>query len=129
MEIAPWLQAGFWGTVAGAALLLGAAAGYWFRVPPRLVAAIMAFGSGVLISALSFELMDEAFRTGGFGATALGFPGRRPGHHTPANWWLAHGGARHEKNVHASSRAKPSTAAAGWRSRSAPCSTGFPSRS
>jgi ZIP family zinc transporter len=33
----------------------------------------MAFGSGVLISALSFELMEEAVETGGFAATAAGF--------------------------------------------------------
>jgi ZIP family zinc transporter len=91
-----WLQAGFWGLVAGAALLVGAAVGYRFKVPARLVAAIMAFGSGVLISALSFELMDEAFRTGGFPATALGFLGGAV-IYTLANWWLAHGGARHRK--------------------------------
>lgn len=33
----------------------------------------MAFGSGVLISALSFDLMEEAIESGGFGATAAGF--------------------------------------------------------
>src|SRR4051794_27366857 len=33
----------------------------------------MAFGSGVLISALSFDLMDEAYRHGGFGSAAAGF--------------------------------------------------------
>lgn len=91
-----WLQAGFWGLVAGAALLLGAAVGYRVPVPPRLVAAIMAFGSGVLISALSFELMDEAYRTGGFAATALGFLGGATVY-TLVNWWLSHGGAKHRK--------------------------------
>ena len=97
MEYVPmWLQAGGWGLVAGAALFIGALAGYHFQVPARLVAAIMAFGSGVLISALSFELMDEAFRTGGFQATALGFLGGALAY-TLANWWLAHGGARHRK--------------------------------
>jgi zinc transporter, ZIP family len=44
-------------------------------VPTRLVAAVMAFGSGVLVSALSFELMDEAYSQGGFDSTALGFLG------------------------------------------------------
>lgn len=97
MEHLPmWLQAACWGLVAGAALLLGAVAGYRFRMPARMVAAIMAFGSGVLISALSFELMEEAFRTGGFPATALGFLGGAAGY-TLANWWLAHAGARHRK--------------------------------
>jgi len=97
MEQVPmWLQAGFWGLVAGAALLLGAAVSYWVKVPARLVAGIMAFGSGVLISALSFELMDEAFRTGGFASTAVGFLGGAAVY-TLANWLLAHHGAKHRK--------------------------------
>lgn len=68
-----FLQAGIWGFIAGAALLIGAAIAYFFQVSQRIIAAIMAFGSGVLISALSFELMDDAFKTGGFGSTAIGF--------------------------------------------------------
>lgn len=73
MAVPTWLQAGLWGLLAGGALLVGAAVGYRFAVPQRLIAAIMAFGSGVLISALSFELMEHAFRTGGFASTAVGF--------------------------------------------------------
>lgn len=91
-----WVQAGFWGFVAGAALLLGAGAGYYLKVPERLIAAIMAFGSGVLISALSFELVDEAYRQGGFEATAFGFLGGSAVY-TAANWILSHRGARHRK--------------------------------
>ncbi len=91
-----WLQAGFWGLVAGGALLLGAAAGYHLKVPQRLIAAVMAFGSGVLISALSFELMEHAFHTGGFASTAAGFLGGAAVY-TAANWWLSHRGARHRK--------------------------------
>jgi len=70
-----WAQAGFWGLVAGAALILGAGVGYYLKVPQRLIAAIMAFGSGVLISALSFELIAEAYDKGGFGSMAAGFLG------------------------------------------------------
>jgi zinc transporter, ZIP family len=91
-----WAQAGIWGFVAGAALLVGAAVAYWVRVPQRLIAAIMAFGSGVLISALSFELMEEAYKKGGFDATALGFLGGAAVY-TAANWVLAHHGAKHRK--------------------------------
>ncbi|MBB3222125.1 ZIP family metal transporter [Pseudoduganella umbonata] len=94
--IALWAQAGFWGLVAGSALLLGAAAGYWIRVPQRLIAAIMAFGSGVLISALSFDLMEEAFRQGGFNATAVGFLGGAIVF-TVANRVLSSFGAKHRK--------------------------------
>ena len=35
----------------------------------------MAFGAGVLISALAFELMDEAYKHSGFNSTAIGFVG------------------------------------------------------
>jgi ZIP family zinc transporter len=91
-----WTQAGLWGAVAGSALLIGAAVAFWLRVPTRLVAAIMAFGSGVLISALSFELMDEAFRRGGIDSTGLGFLAGAAVY-TAANWWLSHQGARHRK--------------------------------
>jgi ZIP family zinc transporter len=101
-----WAQAGFWGFVAGAALLIGAAAGFFLKVPERLIAAIMAFGSGVLISALSFELMDEAYRQGGFGATAYGFLGGAAVY-TAANWYLNHRGAKHRKR---SGKQQPSEA-------------------
>lgn len=91
-----WLEAGFWGCVAGSALLLGAAVGYLARVPQRLIAAIMAFGSGVLISALSFDLMDEAYHRGGFAATACGFLGGAAVY-TAVNVFLARLGAKHRK--------------------------------
>lgn len=91
-----WLQAGLWGLLAGGALLIGAMAGYRLNVPQRLIAAIMAFGSGVLISALSFELMEHAFHTGGFASTAAGFLGGAAVY-TAANWWLSHRGARDRK--------------------------------
>ena len=55
------LQAGLWGLVSGSALLIGALAGWFLPMPRRVVASIMAFGAGVLISALSFDLMDEAW--------------------------------------------------------------------
>lgn len=90
------LLAGFWGLVAASALLIGAAIGYFASVPQRAIAAIMAFGSGVLISALSFNLMDEAYKTGGFGGTALGFVAGAA-IYTVANVILARRGARHRK--------------------------------
>ncbi len=91
-----WIQAGFWGVVTGMALLIGAAFGYFARVPQRLIAAIMAFGSGVLISALSFDLMDKAYGQGGMDSTTVGFLGGAAVY-TLANWLLAHRGAKHRK--------------------------------
>ncbi len=91
-----WMQALGWGWVAGAALVLGAAVGWYARVPQRGVAAVMALGAGVLISALSFELMDEAQARGGFASTAAGFLGGAVAY-TLANRWLAARGAKHRK--------------------------------
>ena len=91
-----WLQAGFWGAVAGSALLIGAGLGFYAKISPRVIAAVMAFGSGVLISALSFDLMDEAFERGGFDSTAVGFIAGSAVY-TAANWYLARQGAKHRK--------------------------------
>ena len=91
-----WLQAGVWGLLAGSALLIGAAIGYFTDVPQRAIAAVMAFGSGVLISALAFDLMDEAYRRGGFVSAAVGFIGGAAVY-TAANWVLAKNGAKHRK--------------------------------
>jgi zinc transporter, ZIP family len=49
------IQAGLWGLLSGSALVLGAAVGAFVALPQRVIAAIMAFGAGVLISALSFD--------------------------------------------------------------------------
>ncbi len=88
--------AGFWGFVGGSALILGAAIAWFATLPQRLIASIMAIGSGVLISAVAFDLMDEAFRQGGFDATALGFLGGAAVY-TAANIVVSRRGARHRK--------------------------------
>lgn len=63
----------FWGLVGGIALLLGAAIAWFWAMPPKILGAIMAFGSGVLISAVAFELVEEANdTTEGNWAVALG---------------------------------------------------------
>ena len=55
------LEALAWGAVGGASLVLGAVAGLLASPSQRVIGLIMAFGSGVLISALAFELTQEAF--------------------------------------------------------------------
>jgi ZIP family zinc transporter len=91
-----WLQAGSWGLLSGSALIIGAAMGYYLKIAQRWVAAVMAFGSGVLISALSFDLMDEAYKTGGFGAAAIGFVSGSV-IYTAANILVSRAGAKHRK--------------------------------
>jgi ZIP family zinc transporter len=91
-----WVQAGAWGALAGGALVVGAAVAWFVRVPRPVVASVMAFGAGVLISALSFDLVDEAETTGGLTATACGFLAGAVTY-VLANVALARRGARHRK--------------------------------
>lgn len=90
------VTAGLWGLVGGSALILGAAIPYLVTLPQRLIAAIMAIGSGVLISAVAFDLMDEAYAQGGFDSTAAGFVGGAAVY-TLANIIVSRQGARHRK--------------------------------
>lgn len=66
------LEAAWWGFVGGASLLLGAALALVVRVPTRVIGLVMAFGAGVLVSAVAFELTDEAYRAAGGPAAAAG---------------------------------------------------------
>src|SRR4051812_50226375 len=81
-----WVEAGLWGLLGGGALVLGALIAWFVRVPPTVIASVMAFGSGVLISAGALDLMQGAAHTGGPGPTGLGLPPRAradPAAHAP----------------------------------------------
>lgn len=66
------LWAAFWGFVGGFALLVGALVGVYARASSRVIGLIMAFGAGVLISALAFELTHEAYQRAGGPAVIIG---------------------------------------------------------
>jgi hypothetical protein len=66
-------EAFLWGSVAGSSLVLGGLIALRFPISRRLLGLIMAFGAGVLISAVAFELVHEAFETSaGDGGVAFG---------------------------------------------------------
>jgi ZIP family zinc transporter len=91
-----WLHAGLWGLVAGSALVLGSLVGYSVRLPRAVIAGVMAFGSGVLISALSFELMEDAYREAGVWPMTIGFfAGALI--YSLANGFLSRHGGKHRK--------------------------------
>jgi ZIP family zinc transporter len=50
-----------WGFVASVPLLLGSIVALVTKLPKSVIATIMAFGSGVLVAALAFSLIEEAF--------------------------------------------------------------------
>lgn len=49
-----------WGAVAASSLVIGALLAFWFHISVKWVGLIMAFGAGVLISAVAFDLVQEA---------------------------------------------------------------------
>lgn len=54
----------FMGLIASSAFPIGVALGLLFRIPNRILASIVAFGAGVLVVALTVELMTEAVEEG-----------------------------------------------------------------
>lgn len=56
------IEAAAWGSVAASALPLGSLFAVRYTLSTRAVGAIMAFGAGTLITAVTFELVDQAFR-------------------------------------------------------------------
>ncbi|GAA1729448.1 ZIP family metal transporter [Microcella frigidaquae] len=67
------LAAGAVGLGAASFLLIGAAIGWLMQVPTGVVAGVMAFGAGALISTLAYELVGEAHAVGGLAPTIGGF--------------------------------------------------------
>ncbi len=76
--------------------MLGALVAWLVRVPALIAYAVMAFGAGVLVSALAFDLVDEAADTGGVLPTVLGFLGGALAY-VAGNVVLARRGAQHRK--------------------------------
>ena len=91
---AGWLIAGFWGLVAGAALVLGALVAIAVELPHRLIAAVMGFGSGVLVNVLASQLIQESVDSGGLAPTLGGFVAGAAVF-SLANWLLSKLGAKH----------------------------------
>jgi ZIP family zinc transporter len=71
--MSPLLLAGLAGLLSGLSLVVGSLVAWFVKVPREVVALVMAFGAGVLISALAFDLVDEAAASGGVVPTLGGF--------------------------------------------------------
>ena len=62
-----------WGLLSASSLVIGSLIALWIRIPLRVIGLIMGFGAGVLISAVAFDLVDEAARKStGHGALVVG---------------------------------------------------------
>jgi ZIP family zinc transporter len=93
------LEAAFWGVISASSLLIGALIALRWEVPPRIVGLVMGFGAGAMISAVAFELVDEAIEVGsgtgivgiGLAAGALTFFG--------GDWYIDRRGGEQRKSV------------------------------
>lgn len=90
--------------INGFSLIVGAFVGVYFHLQQKTIAAIMAFGSGVLICALTFGLMEEAFKHGGFDAIIIGFLAGGL-LYLLGDWAIHHwGGRKHKRHQHISTK-------------------------
>lgn len=112
-----------WGTLAASSLVIGALIALWFRISLRVIGLIMGFGAGVLISAVAFDLVQEATeKSSGSGWAIAGIF---------AGCLVFFGGdLLIDRLGGGDARTPPATsrAARRWPSCSGPCSTGSPSR-
>lgn len=65
-------QSLLFGAIASSALIIGALIGVRFELPKRLLAVLLSFAAGALITALAFELFEDAFEKGGIWRAAIG---------------------------------------------------------
>ena len=60
------------GLIASSSLVIGARSEIRLRIPERVLAAMLAFAAGALITASAFELFEDSYERGGIWRAALG---------------------------------------------------------
>jgi ZIP family zinc transporter len=66
------LEAALWGLIASSSLTIGSLLTFWLKPGRRIIGLIMAFGAGTLISAIAYDLVEEAANSGRALALAAG---------------------------------------------------------
>jgi ZIP family zinc transporter len=66
------MEALIFGVIASSALVIGALVGARIQLPKALLAAMLAFAAGALMTALAFELFEDAYEHGGIWRAAIG---------------------------------------------------------
>lgn len=66
------VEAVVFGVVASSALVAGSLVGCWWKAPDAVQGALLAFASGALITALAFDLFQDAFELGGAWRAGIG---------------------------------------------------------
>jgi zinc transporter, ZIP family len=99
-----WAALG-WGLLAGSSLILGGLLALLVPIHERWLGLIMGFGSGVLVSAVAYELVAEAFETSaGSGGIALGLAAGALTFFV-GDWFVDRMGGGERKQIHATAGA------------------------
>ncbi|MDQ0194313.1 ZIP family zinc transporter [Paenibacillus wynnii] len=62
-----------WGAISGSAVMIGALFALYLNIPKKIIGWIMAFGTGVLIGAATYELLGDSADKSGLPPTIIGF--------------------------------------------------------
>ncbi len=88
----------FWGTFAASATMFGAILALKVSISKRIIGYIMALGTGALIGATTYELLEESLEISGFMEVAIGFLGGAFTF-TILDYWISHKGGQQRKGV------------------------------
>ena len=91
------LEAFGWGALAASSLVIGGLIALRWSVPDRVLGLIMAFGAGVLISAVAYDIVLDAYETSGGGGLAAGLAAGALTFYA-GDWWLDRRGAAQRKS-------------------------------
>ena len=90
------LEAAAWGLIAASSLVIGSLLTFWLKPSRKLIGLIMGFGAGALISAIAYELVEDAAASGqplvltaGLALGALAF--------FVGDWWVDRAGGEQRK--------------------------------
>ena len=67
------ISAAIWGVIASSSLFLGSIIGLYTSIPKKIIAYIMALGTGILIGASAFDLLIESVEHSGLLITSASF--------------------------------------------------------
>ena len=104
----PVLTAAVWGFIAASALPIGALAARWRKFTPRTLGAVLAFGAGTLISAVTFELVEQAFQRSDIWPVVVGL-GLGAATFTAGDAAIARFGGRRHRGMGMSEQPSPAT--------------------
>jgi ZIP family zinc transporter len=90
------LEAATWGLIAASSLVIGSILTFWLKPSRKLIGLIMGFGAGALISAIAYDLVEDAAASG---RTLVLTAGLALGAITffIGDWWVDRAGGAHRK--------------------------------